>query len=90
MTQKDLRYRGIISAPMAALEVFVSPKALKSSLLQWFRQQDKGERVITKISVAFDNGPAAEFTLTEDRPWQEKVIESFNNSATKDTPSDGS
>lgn len=42
--------------------------AVLELLKAWFKDQHQGKRIITKITVAMDNGPAAEFILKQEEP----------------------
>ena len=61
-------YKATYCAGGGIMQYTLHDKVVKASFLEWFEQQGKKQRLITKITVDFHNGPAAEFVLTSKEP----------------------
>ena len=61
-------YKATYFAGGGMMQYTLHDKIVKASFLEWFEQQTKKQRLITKITVDFHNGPAAEFELVSKEP----------------------
>lgn len=66
MAQKT--YKSVTSAGAGMFMETVNQNELTRRGRQWLDDNLRGDRLITKITVDFHNGSAAEFTLNQETP----------------------